>query len=78
MVSDDDEPSTSESTVLVSKEGEESGMIGKLTCSGCGYTVENIQELRLHYKHDWHRYNVKRKLHGQDPVTDAQFYDMMG
>lgn len=78
-LSDEEEPSLSTSgdgSTPAPKQGEV--VIDKLTCGSCGVTVDDLEELRQHYKHDWHRYNVKRKLHGQAPVTDSQFYDLMG
>ncbi|KAK9764895.1 hypothetical protein K7432_007215 [Basidiobolus ranarum] len=54
---------------------------GVLTCLTCGvYFLSSEREcLREHYRLDWHRYNVKRKLSNFNlpPVTEQQFMDML-
>jgi len=42
-------------------------------CSSCKIEVQNDDNLRDHYKSEFHRYNIKRKLVGLPPVTDDQF-----
>jgi pre-60S factor REI1 len=42
-------------------------------CSSCKIEVPNDDNLRDHYKSEFHRYNIKRKLVGLPPVTDDQF-----
>ncbi|KAI3694217.1 hypothetical protein L1987_77179 [Smallanthus sonchifolius] len=47
-------------------------MIG-LTCNACNkeFIDENAQ--KIHYKSEWHRYNLKRKIAGLPGVTEALF-----
>ncbi|GKV53316.1 hypothetical protein SLEP1_g59848 [Rubroshorea leprosula] len=33
-----------------------------LTCNACNKEFNDDSEQRLHYKSDWHRYNLKRKV----------------
>jgi len=80
--SDDEEESQPK---LVQDESSESNRseeneqeIKQLSCGTCGVTFTHLGDLRHHFRLDWHRYNVKRKLHGQDKVNEAQFDDMMG
>jgi pre-60S factor REI1 len=39
---------------------------------------EDQVQQRLHYKLDWHRYNLKRKLGGLEPVTEEKFTELEG
>ncbi|KAI8473580.1 MAG: hypothetical protein J3K34DRAFT_499380 [Monoraphidium minutum] len=48
------------------------------TCIACGIGVSgpgfaSAAEQRRHFKTDWHRYNVKRRLSKKPPVTEDQF-----
>ncbi|KAK4853015.1 hypothetical protein QYF36_002325 [Acer negundo] len=44
-----------------------------LTCNACNREFDDDAEQKLHYKSDWHRYNLKRKLAGVPGVTEALF-----
>jgi len=33
-----------------------------LTCNACNMEFKDEEERNLHYKSDWHRYNLKRKV----------------
>lgn len=33
-----------------------------LTCNACNKEFNDDAEQKLHYKSDWHRYNLKRKV----------------
>lgn len=46
---------------------------GGLYCSTSNMTFESEEALREHYKSDWHRYNLKRKVAGLAPVTQEWF-----
>ena len=37
---------------------------------------ENEEGYRSHFRDDWHRYNVKLKLRGKSPLTEAEFDNM--
>jgi hypothetical protein len=48
------------------------------TCITCGIGVTapafaNLQEQRQHFKSDWHRYNVKRRVDRKSAVTEQEF-----
>eukprot|EP00053_Salpingoeca_punica_P009887 m.89001 g.89001 ORF g.89001 m.89001 type:complete len:453 (-) comp15210_c0_seq1:177-1535(-) len=43
------------------------------TCISCGVGFPTSEDQRTHYKTDWHRYNLKRKVAGMLPVTAASF-----
>lgn len=49
-----------------------------LFCGSCNIKFSDLTEQRFHYTLDWHRYNVKMKLHGQGAVTEAKFSEMLG
>ncbi|KAF5743396.1 putative transcription factor [Tripterygium wilfordii] len=44
-----------------------------LTCNSCKKEFEDDADQKLHYKSDWHRYNLKRKVAGVPGVTEALF-----
>ncbi|KAJ0031902.1 hypothetical protein Pint_12623 [Pistacia integerrima] len=44
-----------------------------LTCNACNKEFSDDTEQKLHYKSDWHRYNLKRKVAGVPGVTEALF-----
>ncbi|XP_012275018.1 ankyrin repeat and zinc finger domain-containing protein 1 isoform X2 [Orussus abietinus] len=43
------------------------------TCSFCNTTFEDLVQQRLHYKLDWHRYNLKQRLQGLKSITEDDF-----
>ncbi|WCJ30524.1 hypothetical protein M5689_012078 [Euphorbia peplus] len=47
--------------------------MGGLTCNACNKEFEDDAEQKLHYKSDWHRYNLKRKVAGVPGVTETLF-----
>lgn len=47
-----------------------------LFCSFCQETFDNAADQRHHYKHEWHRYNLKRNLVGKRPYTKNQFENL--
>ena len=42
-------------------------------CSYCQVQFEEVSDQRLHYKLDWHRYNIKQSLAGRRAVTEDEF-----
>lgn len=47
-------------------------------CLSCGVQLESREEQVAHYKLDWHKYNVKRKLAGLPCVEEDAFEAMSG
>lgn len=43
------------------------------TCISCRVGFKDPELQRLHYKSDWHRYNLKRKVAELPPVTSEEF-----
>lgn len=43
------------------------------TCINCSVRFANAEIQRDHYKTDWHRYNLKRKVAVLPPVTAEEF-----
>lgn len=57
----------------------EDGSPAKATsCNLCGLTFSNLQEQRQHVKSDLHNYNLKQKMRGVNPVTEADFERLIG
>nr|GMD26304.1 cytoplasmic 60S subunit biogenesis factor REI1 homolog 1-like [Ipomoea batatas] len=44
-----------------------------LTCNACNKEFIDDAEQKLHYKSEWHRYNLKRKVAGVPGVTETLF-----
>jgi len=44
-----------------------------MQCSYCQARFQSVEEQRLHYKLDWHRYNLKQSLSGRPSVTEERF-----
>jgi pre-60S factor REI1 len=34
-----------------------------ITCNACNAAFEEEEDQRLHYRSEWHRYNLKRKVY---------------
>lgn len=45
----------------------------QLTCLACRTIFDDAEAQRSHYKSDWHRYNLKRKIAEMPPVTYGEF-----
>jgi len=43
------------------------------TCVTCGVGFATADGQRLHYKTEWHRYNLKRKVADMKPVSETDF-----
>ncbi|KAI3792836.1 hypothetical protein L2E82_06727 [Cichorium intybus] len=47
--------------------------VSGLSCNACNIKFEDENDQKLHYKSEWHRYNLKRKIAGVPGVTEALF-----
>ncbi|CAF0962860.1 unnamed protein product [Rotaria sordida] len=47
-----------------------------LACRTCQIQFNDRTEQILHFKSDWHRFNLKRKLRNQPPFSSEKFEDM--
>jgi len=47
--------------------------MSSFTCITCRVAFKDGETQRLHYKSDWHRYNLKRKVAELPPVTAEEF-----
>ena len=50
----------------------------ELTCLSCSEVLHSREEQVQHYKLDWHRYNLKRKLKGLESVNQDSFETIAG
>merc|ERR1719502_716181 len=57
----------------LASDGPASGAASLSCYTAPGVLFANPNALRQHYKSDWHRYNLKRKIAGLPPITSAQF-----
>lgn len=48
-------------------------MTSPFTCITCRVAFRDLEVQRQHYKSDWHRYNLKRKVAELPPVTVEEF-----
>ena len=63
-----DEPSSQDPTIAST-----STTSGR-SCNVCqGASFANVDDQRNHFRSDWHRYNVKLRLNGKDPVAESEF-----
>lgn len=46
---------------------------GMYTCVTCHVAFRSADDQRSHYKTDWHRYNLKRKVANMQPVDRNDF-----
>lgn len=44
------------------------------TCATCRVIFTNVDEQRLHYQSEWHRYNLRRKVADRPPVTEQAYH----
>jgi hypothetical protein len=44
-----------------------------LVCATCAYKAASHDDLREHYKTEWHRHNLKRKVAGLAPIEQPEF-----
>lgn len=47
-----------------------------LYCTSCKVTLQDRQDQLLHYRLDWHRMNLKRKLQGRSPLSADAFEEI--
>ncbi|KAI0350675.1 hypothetical protein OH77DRAFT_1430671 [Trametes cingulata] len=51
---------------------------GSRACNIClGATFVDVEDQRAHFRSDWHRYNVKVRLSGGEPVSEARFAQLV-
>ncbi|KAI0372738.1 hypothetical protein BV20DRAFT_1014803 [Pilatotrama ljubarskyi] len=51
---------------------------GSRACNIClGATFVDVEDQRAHFRSDWHRYNVKVRLGGGSPVSEARFAQLV-
>lgn len=48
-------------------------MAAMFTCTACAVTFDDSEAHKTHYKLDWHRYNLRRKVAGLAPVDQGDF-----
>ena len=47
-----------------------------LYCTSCKVALQDRQEQLLHYRLDWHRINLKRKIQGKSPLSAEAFEEI--
>uniref|UniRef100_A0A0W0F7Q6 VLRF1 domain-containing protein n=1 Tax=Moniliophthora roreri TaxID=221103 RepID=A0A0W0F7Q6_MONRR len=51
---------------------------GLRTCNVClGISFDDVDHQRAHFRTDWHRYNVKARLNGGQPVSEQDFTQLL-
>ncbi|KAJ7557356.1 hypothetical protein O6H91_05G123300 [Diphasiastrum complanatum] len=55
----------------LAKEGATS--LRRWVCNSCGFKFQTGDEQRSHFKSDYHRLNIKRKMVGKKPFSEEQF-----
>ncbi|CAG2014290.1 unnamed protein product [Fusarium graminearum] len=62
----------------LTESSSDSNLVGTQACSLCGLTFTTVIDQRGHLKSDLHHYNLKQKLRGQKPVSEAEFEKLVG
>lgn len=60
------------------KDAEDGGPAKATSCSLCGLSFPSVAEQRVHVRSDLHGYNLKQKIKGQNPVSEADFEKLIG
>ncbi|KAK3298407.1 uncharacterized protein B0H64DRAFT_318663 [Chaetomium fimeti] len=69
-----DAPTTSASSGdLTPSPASAENILGSQACSLCGMSFATVEEQKEHLKTDLHYYNLKQKLNGLKPVSEAEF-----
>lgn len=45
----------------------------QLVCNACHYVITSADERTIHYRSEWHRYNVKRRVANLQPIDESLF-----
>ncbi len=61
-----------------SKELGADNVVGSKACSLCGVAFPTVEDQRGHIRSDLHGYNLKQKIRGGSPVTEAEFEKLVG
>lgn len=54
-----------------------SGKKGEKKCSTCGETFLDLKVYKVHIRSDFHKFNLKRKMKGEVPVSEVEFKEDM-
>lgn len=46
-------------------------------CSACPFGTDTNEEFKSHFKSEWHKINLKRKVAEQEPLTEEQFKELV-
>ena len=66
---------TDDGGIYVQKDG---GSPGSKSCAMCRVVFDSVLSQRSHIKSDFHRYNLKLKMKGLKPVSEADFEKLVG
>ncbi|XP_056008477.1 ankyrin repeat and zinc finger domain-containing protein 1-like isoform X2 [Ostrea edulis] len=50
----------------------------KMVCNSCSMEFQSRPDQKEHFKSDWHRYNLQRRLKGKTTLTEDEFEDVCG
>ncbi|KAI0467388.1 hypothetical protein F4859DRAFT_494267 [Xylaria cf. heliscus] len=61
-----------------SRNASTENIVGSQACSLCRLSFVSVDDQRGHQRSDWHHYNLKQKLRGSNPVSEAEFEKLVG
>ncbi|KAI0859058.1 hypothetical protein F4860DRAFT_281845 [Xylaria cubensis] len=61
-----------------SRNASAENLVGSQACSLCGLSFATVEDQRSHQKSDWHHYNLKQRLRGNQPVSEVEFEKLVG
>ena len=72
------EPSAPDAPKESAQSESADALVGSQACSLCNLSFNAVEEQRSHLKSDLHHYNLKQKLRGAKPVSEAEFETLLG
>lgn len=69
---------TSTGNIRADSETATENATGSKACSLCGVSFQTLEEQRSHTRSDLHGYNLKQRMRGQKPVSEADFEKLVG
>ena len=70
---DDGDDATASKDQASAKLASQDNALGSQSCSLCNLSFATVEEQKGHLKSDFHHYNLKQKMNGLKPVSEAEF-----
>ncbi|KAI9779922.1 MAG: hypothetical protein M1839_007078 [Geoglossum umbratile] len=74
---DNESISSADQTYDAEARSSDEAVVPSTSCALCGVLFGTVQEQRSHVKSDFHRYNLKQKMKGRQPVSEVEFEKLL-